>query len=128
MGKKILSDNGKTLLSYNVPDGAYLFFARVSADPPSSPFTYSAPRSGIISRLNFKGLGGDTMTLHEVSLDSTVGEVFHQLGAEMAIETTGLRGIYGGRQLESDKTLRGYNIGDNTDIHFVARVRGGVGV
>lgn len=73
-----------------------------------------------------KSITGKTRTV-DVNPDSTIAFIKQKLQEKEGIAPEEARLIFGGKNLEDDKTLRDYNLVANSTIHLVLRVRGGKG-
>lgn len=69
-------------------------------------------------------LTGKTLTL-DVEKDYSMQTVKQKISEIEGIPTENMRLIYGGKQLEDDKTLADYEVGKEATIHLVLRLRGG---
>jgi len=97
-----------------------------SSNVAVSPHAFAAiaqiPRCG--GQLFVKTLTGKT-----VSIDVEEGEAIEDVKAKIA-EKEGIpaeqqRLIFGGQQLQDGKTIDDYNVGDDSTLHLVLRLRGG---
>lgn len=73
-----------------------------------------------------------TLTGKTVSIEVEEGESIEDVKAKIA-EKEGIppeqqRLIFGGQQLQDQKTLKDYDVGDDATLHLVLRLRGGMGV
>jgi len=71
-----------------------------------------------------------TLTGKTVSIDVEEGEAIEDVKAKIA-EKEGIpaeqqRLIFGGQQLQDGKTIDDYNVGDDSTLHLVLRLRGGL--
>jgi hypothetical protein len=81
-----------------------LFFARlVSPQDPKSATNPPAYSEKILNNVLFNSLKGQTLTLHQVSLSSTVAELKQRLGREKSINMSELRLICCGKQWDESK-------------------------
>lgn len=121
-----MTDLNATLASYGVQDTDILFFARlVSPQDPKSATNPPAYSEKILNNVLFNSLKGQTLTLHQVSLSSTVAELKQRLGREKSINMSELRLICCGKQWDDNRTLLSYDLQENSTIQLVARLRGG---
>mmetsp|Transcript_82688 Transcript_82688/g.267710 ORF Transcript_82688/g.267710 Transcript_82688/m.267710 type:complete len:1775 (+) Transcript_82688:57-5381(+) len=93
--------------------------AHPSADPEAS--AASAPPPSKPLQLFCKTLTGRTITLH-VTESSTTNNVKAQVEMKTGIPSAQQRLIFAGRQLESHRTMRHYNIQDLSTFHLVVRL------
>ncbi|KAH7391543.1 hypothetical protein BKA64DRAFT_756715 [Cadophora sp. MPI-SDFR-AT-0126] len=123
---KELSDLNSTLSSYGVQDGDTIFFTR-SVAPAINPPPYTTNNSGpiVLNNVMFRDLDGKTLTIHGIGLQWKVKQLRKKLGDEKALEIEYYRFLWGGKQLEDERTLESYNFGENCTIHLVMRLRGG---
>ncbi|KAJ0987013.1 hypothetical protein J5N97_005369 [Dioscorea zingiberensis] len=72
----------------------------------------------------FVRVGSKTLVLH-AGADTLIHSVIDQIGAltRTPVRVLDVRLIHSGRQLELDRTLSSYNIGDDACLHLVARLR-----
>lgn len=74
-----------------------------------------------------KSINGKTRTVQVESTD-TVKAVKQKIAEAEGIQVDEQRLIYAGKNLEDNKTMSDYNIGSETTLHLVLRVRGGIAV
>ncbi|KAH7689275.1 E3 ubiquitin-protein ligase NEDD4 protein [Dioscorea alata] len=72
----------------------------------------------------FVRVGSKTLVLH-AQADTSIHSVIDQIGVltRIPVPVLDVRLIHSGRQLELDRTLSSYNIGDDACLHLVARLR-----
>ena len=71
-----------------------------------------------------KSINGKSRTL-TINPTDTIGEIKRQLHEKEGIAVGEQRLIFAGKNLEDTRTLKDYNIGAESTIHLVLRVRGG---
>jgi len=82
------------------------------------------PRSAD-TQLFIKTLTGKTITLEGFEQQDYIYDVFNGIYAKEGIPIDQQRGIFAGRGLEQQRTLKDYNIQDECTVHLVLRLRGG---
>lgn len=70
-----------------------------------------------------KSLTGKTITLNVEPGDS-IDSIKEKIADREGISAQDQRLIFGGKQLESDRTIADYNLTANSTIHLVLRLRG----
>uniref|UniRef100_A0A7S1TUS4 Ubiquitin-like domain-containing protein n=1 Tax=Phaeomonas parva TaxID=124430 RepID=A0A7S1TUS4_9STRA len=83
----------------------------------------SVPRGGM--QLMVKTLEGKTVTV-DVEPDESIESIKAKIHEKEGIPPEQQRLIFGGKQLEADKSLEDYGIEDDATLHLVLRLRGGV--
>ena len=71
-----------------------------------------------------KSLSGKTRTL-DATQGTTIAEIKQQLQEKEGIPPSEARLIFGGKNLADENTLADYQIGANSTMHLILRVRGG---
>jgi hypothetical protein len=71
-----------------------------------------------------KTLSGKTTTL-DLDRADTIASVKNRIQEKEGIAPGEQRLIFGGKQLEDDRTLSDYNINAESTVHMVLRLRGG---
>ena len=81
---------------------------------------------GVYSCLFVIGLNQKTLTFHEVPHKSKVGDFKQRISERCGIPKDELRLVYGGKQLEDNRSLQlDYDIKDNANFHVLLRLKGG---
>mmetsp|Transcript_20496 Transcript_20496/g.30027 ORF Transcript_20496/g.30027 Transcript_20496/m.30027 type:complete len:124 (+) Transcript_20496:128-499(+) len=106
-----------------------------AASATTNPTFITAPatKSSLSSVLSVRGgmqLFVKTLTGKTVSIEVEEGESIEEVKAKIA-EKEGIpaeqqRLIFGGQQLQDAKTLQDYDVGDDSTLHLVLRLRGGI--
>ncbi|KAH6716731.1 hypothetical protein BKA61DRAFT_732989, partial [Leptodontidium sp. MPI-SDFR-AT-0119] len=102
---KELSDLKTTLSSHGIQNGDTIFFTR-SVAPAINPPSYSNINSEpvMLNNVMFRDLDGKTLVLHGVGLSWKVKQLRKKLGDEKALEIEYYRFLWGGKQLDDERT------------------------
>lgn len=84
--------------------------------------TLNLPRGGM--QLFVKTLTGKTVSI-EVEEGESIEDVKAKIAEKEGIPPEQQRLIFGGQQLQDAKTLSDYDVGDDSTLHLVLRLRGG---
>ena len=71
-----------------------------------------------------KSINGKTRTV-DVSANESISSIKQKIQEKEGIDPGEQRLIFGGKNLDDNKTLSDYNINSESTIHLVLRVRGG---
>lgn len=71
-----------------------------------------------------KTLDGKTVTV-EAEEEDTIEDIKNKIMEKEGVPVDQQRLIFGGKQLESDKTLADYDVQEDSTFHMVLRLRGG---
>lgn len=82
------------------------------------------PSEGGVCQVFVKTLQGTTITV-DVDPNDTIGEVKKKIRHKENIPAEDQRLIWSGKQLDDDRTLADYNIGDQSTLHLLLRLKGG---
>ncbi|CEL93454.1 unnamed protein product [Vitrella brassicaformis CCMP3155] len=86
---------------------------------------YVSPRIRGGLSLQVKTLSGKTITVDEIDPDMTIASVKAKIQQKEGIPPDQQRLIFGGKQLEDQKTVSDYDIQEDAVLHLVLRLRGG---
>jgi len=75
-------------------------------------------------QLMVKTLDGKTVTV-EAEEEDTIEDIKNKIMEKEGVPVDQQRLIFGGKQLESDKTLADYDVQEDSTFHMVLRLRGG---
>mmetsp|Transcript_15050 Transcript_15050/g.34897 ORF Transcript_15050/g.34897 Transcript_15050/m.34897 type:complete len:343 (-) Transcript_15050:1466-2494(-) len=102
---------------------APLGFSRSTVSRERSQFALNIPRGGM--QLFVKTLTGKTVSI-EVEEGESIEDVKAKIAEKEGIPPEQQRLIFGGQQLQDSKTLDDYDVGDDSTLHLVLRLRGGM--
>jgi len=100
-----------------------LEFARSRVSEERFKFALDIPRGGM--QLFVKTLTGKTVSI-EVEEGESIEDVKAKIAEKEGIPPEQQRLIFGGQQLQDAKTLDDYDVGDDSTLHLVLRLRGGM--
>jgi len=118
-----LNNLDATLSSFQVEEGDTIFFTR-SVTPAVNPPPYTS-KEIILKTVFFKHLDGRNFTVHDIPITWKIGQLKNKLGEEKALDLDDYRFLWGGKQLDDEKTLEHYGLGKDCTIHMVMRLPGG---
>jgi large subunit ribosomal protein L40e len=61
----------------------------------------------------------------KLELDATIAQIKQDIFEQQSIKVEDQRLVFGGKQLEDDKTLRDYGVENGSTMHLVLRLKGG---
>ncbi|KAK4207650.1 hypothetical protein QBC37DRAFT_327001 [Rhypophila decipiens] len=139
LGQEMENEN-RTLLSHKIGNSDTIFFVRSIEPPPpyipnNSGFpddkkdtpVQALPSTIIIKTVFFKNIEGRSMTLEDLPISMTIGQVKDKLGTEKHMENDStVRFTFGGKTLDEKKTLMDYNVQNLSTIDIVWRMPGGL--
>lgn len=85
----------------------------------------NASDAGANGQIFIKMLTGDSLAVDR-NPQMTVAQLKELISAKQSLPVDQQRLVYQGKQLEDDMTLQDYGIEDNSSIHLILRLRGGV--
>ena len=97
------------------------------SQPPNEAETTEEDNTGdstVGMQILVKTVTGKTVTISTTS-NATIGELKRAIEYKMGIPWTAFRLLFGGRQLDDDKTVGYYNIERGSTVHLVLFLRGG---
>ena len=77
-------------------------------------------------QLFVKTLDGKTLTV-DAEEEDTIEDIKNRIMEKEGVPTDQQRLIFGGKQLEGQKTLADYDVQEDSTFHMVLRLRGGLG-
>lgn len=80
---------------------------------------------GPTKQIFIKTLQGKTLTL-DVSDTDSIASIKNKIFEKEGIPVEQQRLVFNGKQLEDNQTIADYNIEENSNIHLVLRLRGGI--
>ena len=80
---------------------------------------------GSSKQIFVKTLQGKNITL-DIDDSTTIGNIKEKIRDKEGIPVDQQRIVYNGKQLEDDQTVGNYNIGNESTLHLVLRLRGGM--
>ncbi|PHJ17993.1 ubiquitin family protein [Cystoisospora suis] len=100
---------------------------------PSSSLSSSSSSPGIEGLLSIRGgfqlqvktMSGKTVVIDNVRESDTIKELKERVEQREGIPVDQQRLVFNGRQLENSKTVKEYNLSENSVVHLVLRLRGG---
>lgn len=108
-----LDDDTKSLASYGIRQANLTIYFSATVAARTYEIFVKHPTTGA------------TITLDGVKGATTINEVVQMLNDKIGSTGGDVRLIYGGKQLQEDKTLKDYAIAKGATLHLVLRMRGG---
>lgn len=115
-GKQL--EDGKSLADYNIQKESTLHLVlRLRGGGPGE--------GSSCKQIFVKTLQGKNITL-DIDDTNTIGSIKQKIFEKEGIPVDQQRIVFNGKQLEDDQTVGNYNIGNESTLHLVLRLRGGM--